>query len=233
MNERVTLSTPEGPMHAFVASQDAGDGRSEIVVFQEAFGVNAHIRDVTERCARLGTVAIAPELFHRTSPGFEAPYGDLQAVRPQIGALTTEGIAADAHAAFEWLCGRVDPDRIAAIGFCMGGRAAYIANAHLPLRAAVSFYGGGIAPDLLGSAAQQYAPILMFWGGLDTHIPPEQHRAVADALTAAGKTHEQVFFSQAGHGFFCDQRDAFHPGAAAQAWALVQAFLADCGVIAR
>jgi carboxymethylenebutenolidase len=89
----------------------------------------------------------------------------------------------------------------------------------------VSFYGGGIAPDLLDRASRQHAPLLMFWGGKDAHIPPEQYRAVADALTAAGKTHAQVVFSDADHGFFCDRRPSYNVKAAQQAWALVRAFL--------
>lgn len=200
-----------------------------IIVFQEAYGVNGHIRDVANRFASLGFLAVAPELFHRTSKaGFEAPYGDFEAVRPHFSALTSEGIIEDARAAFEFAASQpgIDRARISCVGFCMGGRASYLANSALELRAAVSFYGGGIAPDLLGHASKQHGPLLMFWGGKDAHIPPEQYRAVADALSAAGKAHEQVVFSEADHGFFCDQRSSYNASAAHQAWALVQAFLA-------
>ena len=113
----------------------------------------------------------------------------------------------------------------------MGGRAVFTANAALALAAAVSFYGGGIDEDGRRGAASQHGPILMFWGGRDQHIPPEQRRAVADALSAAGKPHEQVVFSEADHGFFCDQRPSYHPGAARQAWALTLEFLRVCDVL--
>lgn len=214
-------------MDAYVARPAQPNGAG-ILVFQEAYGVNAHIRDVADRFAQLGFTAVAPELFHRSAPpGFEAEYGDFESVKPHMSQLTTDGLGTDAAASFEWLLKArdVDSKRIASIGFCLGGRVSYIANASLDLRAAVSFYGGGIVPDLLPMAARQHGPILMFWGGKDKHIPPEQYRPVADALTDAGRMHEQVVFSQADHGFFCDKRASYEPGAARQAWALTLEFL--------
>jgi pimeloyl-ACP methyl ester carboxylesterase len=91
--------------------------------------------------------------------------------------------------------------------------------------------GGGIVPDLLDLARDQHGPILMLWGGRDANIPRETYRAVADALDGAGKTDEQVVFSQAGHGFFCDQRKSYNAQAAQQAWALSVAFLRAWGAI--
>lgn len=220
-------------MRAFVAHPDGGTSHPAIAVFQEAFGVNAHIRDVTERFAKLGMVAVAPELFHRTGAGFEGSYGDFPSVREHTSALTREGLEADIDATFGWIYdeGSVDPNEVAAVGFCLGGRVTYLANARQRLRAAISFYAGGMAAELLELAPAQRAPILMFWGGLDAHIPPEQRRAVADALQAANVTHEQVIFGQADHGFFCDQRSSYNPIAARQAWVLLQGFLSAYGVL--
>ena len=107
----------------------------------------------------------------------------------------------------------------------MGGKASFLANAMLPLRAAVSFYGGGIAPDLLDHAAALHAPMLLFWGGLDKHITPEHRKAVTDALKAHGKTYVNVEFSDADHGFFCDERASYQPRAARQSWSLMLKFL--------
>ncbi|HET9030170.1 MAG TPA: dienelactone hydrolase family protein [Candidatus Aquilonibacter sp.] len=230
----VTVAVNDGTeMNVYVARPAHAHASPGVIVFQEAFGVNAHIRDVAERFAALGCVAVAPELFHRSAPGFQGSYTDFEAVRPQIAALTREGLEADIDAAFDWIRNDdgVDPNEIAAIGFCMGGRVAYMANARVSLRAAVSFYGGGIAPDLLSLASAQHGPLLMFWGGLDAHIPAEQYRDVADALTAAGATHEQVVFSHADHGFFCDQRASYNPIAARQAWALVKEFFTAYGAL--
>lgn len=205
-----------------------------LLVLQEAFGVNGHIRNVAQRYADRGFTAIAPELFHRSAPpGFEASYSDFDAVKPHMAALTPQGLIADMRAAYEWLRNdaKVAPERIAAVGYCMGGRCAYLANSEMPLAAAISYYGGGIAPDMLDRASRQHGPILMFWGGLDTHIPPEQYRAVADALTAAGADHTQVVFSKADHGFNCDERPSYNESASRQALSLVLEFLRVTGVL--
>ncbi|MGD0967330.1 MAG: dienelactone hydrolase family protein [Candidatus Aquilonibacter sp.] len=231
--DRVTLSVADGStMDAYVARPKSGTPTAGMLVFQEAFGVNAYMRDVSDRFAALGFLAIAPELFHRTGPGFEGSYTDFAAVRPHMAALSTDGLHADIDAAYNWLRGQdINAPRIGAVGFCMGGRVAYMANARVQLGTAISFYGGGIVPDLLPLAQAQRAPILMFWGGLDTHIPPEQYRAVADALTAAQATHEQVVFSQADHGFFCDARASYNAIASQQATAMVNAFLEAYGLL--
>jgi carboxymethylenebutenolidase len=233
-SDRIELSVADGTkMNAYV-SRPSGDGKAPaIMVFQEAFGVNAHIRDVADRFAALGFLAVAPELFHRTGAGFEGTYTDFEAVRPHMAALSPNGLNADIDATYKWLKAQpgADSERIAATGFCMGGRVAYMANARVKLGAAMSFYGGGIAPDLLDLAKTQHAPILMFWGGLDAHILPEQYRAVADALSAGGATHEQVVFGKADHGFFCDARASYNQIAARQAWALLKEFLNAYGVL--
>jgi carboxymethylenebutenolidase len=106
----------------------------------------------------------------------------------------------------------------------MGGRVSFLANALLPLRAAASYYGGGIAPALLDRAPSLHAPMLFFWGELDQHIPPEQRSAITSALKAAGKRYVNVEFSHAGHGFNCDERSSFEPRASREAWAMVLEF---------
>ena len=226
-SERVTLQGSDGSaMDAYVSRTAAVTSGPGILVFQEAYGVNAHIREVADRLANLGFTAIAPELFHRTVRGFEGSYTQAEATRPHTSALTRDGILADIRAAYAWLSSdqRVEATRIAAIGFCMGGQVAYLANSAVDLLGAVSFYAGGLVPDLLPLASEQRSPILMFWGGLDRHIAPADYRAVADALTVAKKIHEQVLFSHADHGFFCDQRASYDELAARQAWALATEF---------
>jgi carboxymethylenebutenolidase len=215
-------------MRLFVARPDTPGPHPGLIVCQEAFGVNSHIRDVTLRYAGRGFVAVAPELYHRTGTGVEGRYDDFPGMQPHFSAITNEGMAADLHAAHDWLSadGDVDASRTAAIGYCMGGRAAFLANAELPLRAAVSYYGGGIAQQLLGRVSELHGPQLMFWGGRDTHVPPEQHRAIDDALRAAGKPYTTVEFGEGDHGFFCDERASYNPDVAAEAWALTLAFFA-------
>jgi carboxymethylenebutenolidase len=226
--EKVELRVGDGTkMGAYVARPE-GEARGGVLVFQEAFGVNHHIRNVTERFAAEGYVAIAPELFHRTVPaGFEGSYSDFPAVMPHVKAVTPEGAEADIRAAYDWLgsAAKVQASEISCVGFCMGGRVSFIANSAVRLRAAVSFYGGGIAPALLDRAAKVQAPSLLIWGGLDKHIPAEQRRDVTDALSAEKKIYVNVEFSNADHGFFCDERPSFELKSARQAWALTLEFL--------
>lgn len=227
---RDTLALPVGDgttMAAYAARPDDTNPHPGIIVLQEAFGVNSHIRKVTDRLAGQGYVAIAPELYHRTAPGFEGNYQDFTSALPHARAVTLTTAEADLRAAFAWLRARpeVKNDEIFSAGFCMGGKISFLANSLLPLRAAVSFYGGGIAPELLDQAATLHGPMLLIWGGLDKHIKPEHRLAVTDALQAQGKIFVNVEFSNADHGFFCDERAAYQPQAARQAWSLVLEFL--------
>ena len=213
-------------MRAYVSRPESGT-HPGLIVLQEAFGVNGHIRDVTERFSKQGFCAIAPELFHRTAPGKEFPYDNFEAVRPHLSSVTPETALADLRATFDWLQSQKDVDvkRISSVGFCMGGRVSYIANSGLPLARAVSFYGGGIAPALLGLAPKLNAPMLFFWGERDKHIPPEQRAALTSALREHGKRYVNVEISFADHGFFCDQRPSYDAEASRYAWGLTLDFL--------
>ncbi len=229
VREKTELAVADGTrMGAYVARPESGGPHPGLLLFQEAFGVNHHIRSVGDRFAAEGYVVIAPELFHRTAPaGFEVSYTDFPAVRPHMQAVTPETAEHDIRAAYAWLRAntQVKADAISSIGFCLGGRVSFIANSIVPLRGAVSFYGGGIAPALLDRVAKLQAPSLFVWGGLDTHIPAEQRKAVLDALSAQGKIFVNAEFSRADHGFFCDERAAYEPVSARQAWALTLEFL--------
>jgi len=229
--EFVTLSVSDGTsMRAYVA-RPAGAPRAGLIVFQEAFGVNGHIRDVTERFAGQGYLAIAPELFHRSvEPGFEAGYTDFPVVRPIMQKLTDDGLTADGRAAFDWLQGQVKGLPIGAIGYCMGGRVACLASITIPVACAVSYYGGGITPNptfpgLVDRLKDAKAPVMFFWGGKDAHIGPDAVNSVESAMRAAGKPYVNVVFSEADHGFFCDARASYNAEAASQAWPLTLAFL--------
>jgi carboxymethylenebutenolidase len=151
---------------------------------------------------------------------------------PHLSGLRDPGLEADFRAAYDWLRanGLAAGAPIAAVGYCMGGRAAVLAAISLPLECAVSYYGGGIAPNPRGAGflnrlTDLKAPVLLFWGGRDAHIPIDQRNAVVDALRAAGKNYVNVEFSEADHGFFCDARPSYNPVAASQAWPLTLAFL--------
>lgn len=231
-SEYVELKVSDGTtMQAWTARPIAGGSLPGLLVFQEAFGVNAHIRDITQRFAREGFIAIAPELFHRTAPGFEGAYDSFPTVMPHLNALKDDQMEADQRAAFEWLTAQgVTEGRIGAVGYCMGGRAAFLAGLTLPVGCATSYYGGGIAPrgtnpGLLMRAKDLRCPVLLFWGGKDKSLTHDQVRAVRDTLSAARKNFINVEISDAEHGFFCDQRASYNPTAAAEAWPLTLTFL--------
>ncbi|MBS1984109.1 MAG: dienelactone hydrolase family protein [Bdellovibrionales bacterium] len=211
------VARPEGAMHPLPA----------ILVLQEIFGVNTHIREVAERFARAGFVALAPELFHRAAAGYDCPYTQMEKAMVVRQAYTDDLLRQDLDAAYAYL--KSDPDvrtaSIAAVGFCMGGRAAVVANGRFPLNAAISFYGARVLPGLEKDLAAQHGPIHFFWAGKDHLIPVEQSRAVTDALRAAGKEFVSVEYSNADHGFFCDARANYDAAVAPQAWAQTLNFL--------
>ena len=230
MRHIITLSVKDASaMNAYVAIPKGDGPFPAVIVFQEAFGVNHHIRNVADRIANEGYMAIAPELFHRTAPGFDGSYNDFPGVMPHLQALTPDGLIADARATFDWLQKnpRVLPNSTACVGYCMGGRASFLANTALPLKAAISYYGGGIAPTLLPRTPQIHAPTLFFWGALDAHIPQDQIRSVMDAMKAANKVYVNVEFSDANHGFFRDVHASYKETAAKQSWDLSLRFLAS------
>jgi len=228
-SDSVTLSVADGTeMRGFVARPPGKGPHPGLLLFQEALGVNDQIRGVARRWAGEGYVVVAPELFHRFAPGFERDVLDMNELMPMIRQLTIDAMVADVKAAHAWMSSQKDVDtkRIAALGFCMGGRAAYLANSEVPIAAAVSYYAGGLVPSLLDRAERLHGAHLFFWGGIDKGIPPEQHRAVADTVRAAGKTFVDVEFSDANHGFFNEQLPERHNKAAAQqSWALATQFL--------
>jgi carboxymethylenebutenolidase len=223
MGEWISLPVAEGAMRAYVARPASANG-SGILVLQEAFGVNAHIRDLADRFAAAGYRALAPELFHRTAPGFEGDYADFSAAMPHLQAMTPAGMEADLRAGAAWLAGQ-GAARIVAAGFCLGGRVAVRAAGVIPLAAAASFYGGNWERmgDLLPRAQ---CPLLLAWGDRDDHIPVDDRARIAARLRAEGKSFVEVTFSGAGHGFLCDARAAYHAPSANMAWPLLLAFLA-------
>jgi len=224
----VTIPVADGTtMAGYLAVPTTPGPHAAVVVIQEIFGVNAHIRDVTERFAHAGYLVLAPEIFHRFAPGYQGSYDDIPASIALTSKLTPDGAAADLAAAHAWLAARNDvrPGRIAAIGYCMGGRLAFVANATLPLGAAVSYYGGGIATNHLEIASALHGPQLLVWAGNDPWIPAADRDRVHAAVRDAGKRCVNVEFSGVNHGFFCDARSDYDAGASRQAWALTLAFL--------
>ena len=236
-SENVRIPVGPASMPAYL-SRPSNDGKYPgVLVFQEIFGVNRHIRSVADRVAAEGYVALAPEPFHRTAPGIELGYDAdglargielMQKVRP-------DELNADVSAAFEWLGGRSDVGGkgIGAMGFCFGGHVTYRAACELPIAAAASFYGGGIAGGMgPGPATVELTPkirgrILCLFGENDGYIPLSAVETIRTALETAGVRHEVVVYPGVGHGFFCDERPDYDAKSAADAWRRVTSLFKD------
>jgi carboxymethylenebutenolidase len=230
MERYVSLQIADGTtMAAYVAYPEKGISNFPgLILFQEAFGVNHHIRQVADRFAKEGFVVIAPELFHRTAPkGFEVDYNNFPEAMPHYSALTNEGLEADIKASYQWLTTQhIATDKIFSIGYCLGGRVSFLANAVLPLKAAISYYGGGV-DQLADKAKDLHGKHLFFWGGKDQHIKAENINTITTALDDAGKDYINVKLSYADHGFNCDARASYNAVASKEALALTLAFLRE------
>jgi len=228
--EKKQLMTVDGPMDVIV-SATTGSVRGGVVVVQEAFGLTGHIERVTEALADAGYIAIAPALFHRCEDQVFG-YGDYDRLGPVIMTLTRETIEIDIDAAFaELVRNRVPEDRLAIMGFCMGGSVTLETAARRSLAAAVTFYGGGLADGRFGlapgieSAARLRTPWLGLYGDLDEHIPIDEVEQVRIAAASSDVDTEVVRYAEADHGFHCDERPSFHAESSSDAWRRTLEFL--------
>ena len=207
--------------------QVAGDPSASraVIVLQEAFGVNDHIRDVTERFAAAGYYAVAPELFHRTGSQ-EVAYDNFPDAMAAMAELSKDGLSEDLHEAAQFLeeAGFPAVSR-AIVGFCMGGSVSFYACTLGIVGAGASFYGGGVATGRFGLAPLlELAPHLTsawigLYGDLDKGIPVDQVEELRTAVAATGQVTELIRYPDADHGFHCDGRPAvFNASAAADAY---------------
>jgi carboxymethylenebutenolidase len=219
MSEFTTLMARDG--HEFNAwlAAPAGKARGAVVVIQEIFGVNAHIRAVTDSFAAEGYTAIAPALFDRVRRGIELGYnadtmkegfGYVQQLQRDKTLLDLAAcIAVVKHAG-----------RVGVMGFCWGGRMAYVTACELPVACGVAYYGGGIAQEL-GKTPR--CPMLYHFGGQDSHIPQSD----VEKIRAADPRGTFYIYPEADHGFNCDMRGSFNAAASQLARQRTLAFLAE------
>lgn len=219
---------------AYLATSATAGTYPGIVVLQEIFGVNAHIREVTERIAKLGYVAIAPALFQRFAPGFETGYTseDIEVGRKYAWEQTKASeLLSDIQAAIDFLKTQpqVKQDACGCIGFCFGGHVAYLAATLPEIKATASFYGARIANATPGGGSPTIArtleiggTIYAFFGKEDTSIPAEQVNQIETELEKYNIPHQVFRYDGADHGFFCDHRASYNPQAAADAWEQVK-----------
>ncbi|MEM8612069.1 MAG: dienelactone hydrolase family protein [Cyanobacteria bacterium P01_H01_bin.105] len=215
-----------------------GDGPfGAVVVLQEIFGVNGHIRDVTERIANEGYVALTPALYHRQAPGFETGYTpeDIQVGRQYKVQTQADELLSDIQATIDYAktLPQVKVGGVGCIGFCFGGHVAYLAATLRDTVAIASFYGASI-PDTAfgpGPVALERTPHITgtlhcFFGTEDASIPTEAVQQIRSALQQANIEHQIFEYEGAGHGFFCDRRGSYNPDAAVDAWEKVKTLFA-------
>jgi len=222
----VSVTTSDGPMRLYRAEPE-GTPRGAIVVVQEAFGVNAHIEDVTRRAAAAGYLAVAPDLFHRSGEGAVVEYGHFEKVMEYFKDVAGDAnVLTDVDAALDYVrTAGFEDDRIGVVGFCFGGRVSFLVSLRRKLGAAVGFYGGGIVnarfpqfPALIDEVDGLQTPWLGLFGDDDGSIPVDDVEQLRAALKNVPVDTEVVRYAGAGHGFHCDKRDDYKADAAADAW---------------
>lgn len=209
----------------------AGTQWPAIIVVQEAFGVNRHIEKVCDRFAQAGYVAVAPAFFHRLAANPKLGYGesDVPARTKFMGALKDDEIITDVNYTVDYLQNmypRTRGQKIGIVGFCVGGRIAYLAATSCPgLSAAVSYYPGRcLVPFGEGNKApieltsQIKIPVMGNFGGLDQNPSPADMAKIEAELKKHRVTYDFKSYPQANHGFNCDERASYHKVSADDAW---------------
>ncbi|MBI1845616.1 MAG: dienelactone hydrolase family protein [Candidatus Rokubacteria bacterium] len=204
MGEKLTLTAEDGHKFSAYRATPAGAPRGALVVIQEIFGVNHHIRNVTDGFARDGYVAIAPALFDRVEPDYETGYeqADVERGRNVRQKLGWDSMIMDVRAAVKEAA--KTGLKVGVVGYCMGGTLAWLAGTRIDgVSAAVGYYGGGIADT---ASERPKCPVMLHFGETDASIPPEHWKTVR----AAQPTLPVFVYAGAGHGFSCDERASFH-----------------------
>jgi carboxymethylenebutenolidase len=237
--EKLQVQVPgeKQPMAVYLAKPEGAGPFPVVIVFEEIFGVNAHIRDVTERVAREGYLAVAPDIHYRHAAGAEYKYDQegMQKGMQLIAKLKQSEVFADTNATLSALRARKDVqgDKIGVMGFCIGGHLTFLVATTGEVRAAASFYGGGIAAMGLGvpeptvsRAGSIKGKIICLFGADDAMIPADQRNTIEVALKDV--RHEIVVYPGAGHAFFRDADPTKHrPEAAKDAWERVKRLFAE------
>jgi carboxymethylenebutenolidase len=198
-------------------ARPAGTPRAGLLVLQEIFGVNAHIRHVTEDFAARGFLALAPALFDRARPGVELGYDAVEQGRDLMLSLRLDDIARDLAAA---VAAVASAGKVGAVGYCWGGAIADLAACRVPVAAAVAYYGRANVGWL---GEQPRCPVLYHYGAKDPLIPPE----IVAQISAARPGHAVHVYADAGHGFNCEERPDYHAPSAALALERTLAFFGD------
>lgn len=219
MGDWQPLQASDGHQLKAYCAEPSGEARGTVVVLQEIFGVNSHIRSVVDRFASEGYVTLAPSLFDRVEREFETGYtaADLQRAKTLMERASLDNAVLDLAAAAQ---SPIGPGKVAVVGFCWGGTLAWLAATRLPgVSCAVSYYGR-LVVDFLHERPR--CPVMFHFGEKDKSIPPSNVKKIQSAHP------EQTFHTYpAGHGFNCDQRAGFHKESAELAMERTLAFLRE------
>ncbi len=202
MGKMIELTASDGHKFAAYRAEPKGKPRGGLIVVQEIFGVNSHIKSVADGYAADGYLAIAPAFFDRVERGLDIGYtpADIERGRAFIPKMQWDTVMKDAGAAMDNV---KSSGKVGIVGYCWGGTVSWIGAARLSgLAAALCYYGGGIPNN---EKEQPKVPVMFHWGETDHAIP------IADAKrVAAAHPKAQSFIYPAGHGFNCDQRGSYH-----------------------
>ena len=218
MGQMIEMSASDGQSLSAYRADAEGDGRGGIVVIQEIFGLNAHVRDVCDRLAAQGYTAVAPALFDRIKPGIELGYSeeDLGEGFGYMQEVGNELPMLDIQAAADLLKAE---GKVGAVGFCWGGQLAWLASKNVDVDCSVGYYGVAIHDTLDPSPN---CPVQLHFADNDQFVPPE-----AVVQVRAAYPDLPIYNYPAEHGFNCDVRDSYHQASAAQAMERTLAFLGD------
>ncbi len=228
--QAVVINNGELKIDSYLATPKQDGVFPAIIIVQEIFGVNDHIRDVTRRFAKQGYVAIAPAIYQRLASGFETGYTPeaIEIGRKYKNQTQASELLSDIQATIDYLytLPQVKKTGVGTIGFCFGGHVVYLVSTLPDIKATASFYGAGIAnwkPGEEGKATVECTPkikgsLYAFFGTEDASIPVEQVDTIETALKAHNIPHKVFRYQGAEHGFFCDQRGSYNAEAAQDAW---------------
>lgn len=217
MGKPLSLTTSDQHQLGAYRAEPKGMPKGGIVVAQEIFGVNSHIRNVCDRLAAAGYAAIAPALFDRFVRDFESGYSpdEVAHARGYLGKIDWDKMLLDIEAGVNNV---KSAGPVGVVGFCMGGSIAYLAATRLNgLSAAVAFYGGQIVKY---ADEKPKCPVQMHFGDQDAGIPLSDVEIITQK-----RPDTEVYIYPAGHGFNCDERASFHEPSAKLAWQRTLEFL--------
>ena len=236
----VKIPVSDGTIPAYRAAPDKGGPFPTVLVVQEIFGVHEHIKDVCRRLAKLGYLAIAPEMYARQ--GDVSKLTDIQDIIKIVSKVPDSQVMSDLDATVAWAkkTGNGDTSKLGITGFCWGGRVVWLYAAHNPaLKAGVAWYGrlsgAGKATELqpkypIDLAGEIKAPVLGLYGEKDTGIPVKDVEAMRAALKASGKPGEIIVYPDAPHAFYADYRPSYRKEPAEDGWKRLQEWFKKNGV---